>query len=65
MSVMNPLTRNEAPALQEVETSELQAIVGGQDGGHGHSEQSRFPLVPGDPTPWLPHPQLATSLSLG
>jgi hypothetical protein len=39
MNEKNELTKNDkGPALHEVETAELQAIVGGQAGGHGHSD---------------------------
>jgi hypothetical protein len=49
MNKKNELTRKEkGPALHEVETAELEAIVGGQAGGHGHSEAL---LLGGEPWP--------------
>jgi hypothetical protein len=59
MNETNKLKKaDEGPAPHAAETSELRAIVGGQDGGHGHSEQISFHPVPGYPTSWLPHPPI-------
>jgi hypothetical protein len=52
MNKKNELPKNETgPALLEVETAELQAIIGGQVGGHGHSEALLLAGLP-LPTPW-------------
>jgi hypothetical protein len=51
MNAMNTLTRNEGPTLQEVQTSELKAIVGGYLAGHKVVQ-----LYP-QPSPWFA-PQL-------
>jgi hypothetical protein len=66
MNAMNTMTKNEErPTLREVGTSELQAIVGGQVGGHGKGEQISFHPVPGYPTPWQPHAPIDPSPVLG
>jgi hypothetical protein len=57
MNDKNNLTNMEEEwALQGLEASEMQAIVGGQAGGHGHSEEVIFHPVPVYATRWLPPP---------
>jgi hypothetical protein len=63
MNAMNTMTRNEVgPALQEVETSKLQALVGGRvevyepvsypPGGYPEPSPWRAATIP-FPDPWL------------